>query len=226
MSQAKSEKHGDKAIVAGAAAAALGHKAPKNLLGYEKVYHGTGDESAASIKKTGLKKSKSGTGIAANDVAAGRATHAEVKGKVYTTRQRALADNHQPGIANFKMGKTLTARVPYRAKKRLATDHVIKRIAEGTDPYTKGNHAQQVGAKMGMKHLRIYKHSIGTRFIEGADGYKGRAQFANKGNIRRYLAQAGGKARFAKGVVQAAGSAGAGLYAAAQALKARKEAKS
>lgn len=226
MSKQNAEKEGRKSALAGAASAVLANKAPKNLLGYEKVYHGTSSEASKSIKKTGLKKSKSGSGVAANDVALGRATHDEVKGKVYTTRQKALADNHQPGLGSFKMGNTLTARTPYRAKHRLAKDHVIERMANGTDHYTKGNAAQQMGAKIGQKHLRIYKHSIGTRFIEGAEGYKGRRQFATKGNMRRYLSQAGGKARFAKGVAQAAGSAATGMYAIAKGLKARKEAKS
>ena len=78
---------------------------------------------------------------------------------------------------------------------------------------------------MGKKHLRIYKHGISSRFIEGGKNYGGRKQFATKGNMRRYLAQAGGKARFAKGIAQAAGAAGSGLYAVAHAIKARKEAK-
>lgn len=43
--------------------------------------------------------------------------------------------------------------------------------------------------------------------------------------MRRYLSQAGGKARFAKGVAQAAGSAGLAMYSVAKAIKARKEAK-
>ena len=225
MSKETVDKEKRKAGLAGAASAVLASKAPKNVLGYEKVYHGTSHEAAKSILKTGLKKSKSGSGVAANDVALGRATHDEVKGKVYTTRQKALADNHQPGIHTVKIGRTLTARVPYRAKKRLAKDHVISRIADGTDNLTKGNPAQKYGAKLGQRHLRIYKHSIGTRFIEGGKDYAGRKQFATKGNMRRYLSQAGGKARFAKGIAQAAGAAGSGLYAVAHAIKARKEAK-
>lgn len=225
MSRKSAEKEGNKAALAGAASAALAYKAPKNLLGYEKVYHGTSSSAADSIKQTGLKKSKSGSGVAANDVAAGRASASEVKGKVYTTRNKALADNHQPGLAGLKMGKTLKARVPYRAKSRLAKDVVMHRMADGTDEYTKGQAAQKLGAKMSIKHLRIYKHSIPSRFIEGGKGYAGRKQFATKSNMRRYFAQAGGKARFAKGVAQAAGSVGAGMYAIAKNIQARKELK-
>lgn len=225
MSRENAEKEGRKSALAGAASAVLASKAPKNILGYEKVYHGTSKDAARSILKSGLKRSKSGTGVAANDVGLGRATKAEVTGKVYTTRQKALADNHQPGFGAYKIGHTVTARVPYRGKKRLAKDVVIERMAAGTDEYTKGNHFQQRGAQAAREHLRIYRHSIGSRFIEGSHNYKGRHQFATMGNMRRYLAQAGGKARFAKGVAQAAGSIGAGLYSAAHAIKARKESK-
>lgn len=223
MSKQNAEKDGRKSALAGAASAVLAHKAPKNVLGYEKVYHGTNHNAAAAIKKTGLKKSKSGSGVAAVDVNLGRATHAEVKGKVYTTRQKAVADFHQPKMGNYSTGQTLTARVPYRSNKRLAKDVVIERIAAGTDPVTKTNHAQQALARGAKEHLRIYRHSISPRFIEGGHKYGGRRQFATVGNMRRYLSQAGGKARFAKGLAQAAGSAGAGMYAVAKALKAHRE---
>lgn len=226
MSKQNADKEKKKSALAGAASAVLASKAPQNVLGYEKVHHGTSHKAAGEIKKTGLKKSKSGSGIAANDVALGRAKASDVKGKVYTTKQRATADLHQPAMFGHRTGQTLTARVPYRAKSRLAKDHVIENIANGTDNMTRGNKHQQFAAKVAKKHLRIYKHGISSRFIEGGKDYGGRKQFATKGNMRRYLSQAGGKARFAKGVAQAAGAVGSGLYAAAHAIKARKEAKS
>lgn len=218
-------KDKDKATLAGAASAVLASRAPKNLLGYEKVHHGTSTSASQSIKKTGLKKSYSGSGVAANDVAMGRATHDQVKGKVYTSTMASVADAHRPGLGEFKMGNRLTARVPYRAKKRLAEDHVFKNMVEGKDSYSNYNRAQRAMAKPQLKSLRIYKHSIPSRFIEGSHDYAGRKQFASKGNLRRYLSQAGGKARFTKGVAEAAGAGAAGLYAAAKAIKAHKDAK-
>lgn len=219
-------KDKDKAVLAGAASAVLATRAPKNILGYEKVHHGTNTPAAESIKKTGLRKSYSGSGVAANDVALGRATHHDVKGKVYTSTMASVADVHRPGLGDMKMGKRLTARVPYRAKKRLAEDHVFKNMVEGKDSHTNYTPAQRAALKPQLKSLRIYKHSIPSRFIEGGHDYKGRGQFVHKGNLRRYLSQAGGKARFAKGVAQAAGAGASGLYAAAKAIKARREAKS
>jgi hypothetical protein len=209
-------KDSDKAVAGGAAAVVLGHKAPKNILGYEKVHHGTSTEAAASIRKTGLQKSKSGTGVSANDAAIGRAKIEELKGKVYTAKIKATADAHQPGFLGHKMGDTVTARVPYRAPHRLAKDKVFSDLVD----QAKG--AEKTSGKHQLKNLRIYKHSIHQRFIEGPE-YKGTKQFATKGNIRRYLGQAGGKARFAKGVAQAVGAGASGLYAAAHALKAAKE---
>lgn len=225
MSKENADKEKRKAGLAGAASAVLASKAPQNVLGYDKVYHGTSHKAAASIKRSGLKKSYSGSGIAANDVALGRAKPSDVKGKVYTTKQRATADLHQPSFFGHRSGQTVTARVPYRSKKRLSNDHVLESVAKGTDNLTRNNKMQQFAAKSGLKHLRIYKHGISSRFIEGGKNYGGRKQFATKGNMRRYLTQAGGKARFAKGIAQAAGAAGSGLYAVAHAIKARKEAK-
>lgn len=222
MSNKNAEKEGRKSALAGAASAVLASKAPKNVLGYEKVYHGTNSPAAQSIKKHGLQKSKAGSGVAAGDVAAGHLHPKDAKGKVFTTKNKFLADAHQPKMGNMNFGTTLKARVPYRAKHRLAEDTVMKNTAAGkVATEIKG---AQSAAKAHLKDLRIYKHGISSRFIEGGHKYGGRKQFATKGNIRRYFAQAGGKARFAKGVAQAAGAAGAGMYSVAKAIKARKEA--
>lgn len=205
-----------KALAGAASAAVLGAKAPKNVLGYEKVHHGTRTLAASeSIKRTGLKKSLSGTGIGREDVSLGAAKASEIKGKVFTTKQKILADAHRQDMFGRKPGATITAKVPYRAKSRLAEDAVLKRNAEAHTG------AMGKGLKKQVDNLRIYKHSIHQRFIKGPE-YKGTKQFATKGNIRRYLGQAGGKARFAKGVAQAVGAGASGLYAAAHALKAAK----
>ena len=212
-----------KSALAGAASAVLAAKAPKNLLGYEKVYHGTGTEAAKSILQTGLRKSKAGSGVGGVDAAYGRVSQKDLKGKVFTSRAKVTADNHQPKVGGFGVGRTVKARVPYRSKSRLAKDHVFENMANGTDKHIKYNDIERHLLKHEVKNLRIYRHSIHTRFIEGSKDYAGRRQFATKGNLRRYLAQAGGKARFAKGVAQAAASGASGMYAIAKGLKARKE---
>lgn len=224
MSKQNAEKEGRKSALAGAASAVLASKAPKNVLGYEKVYHGTQSLSAAkSIRETGIRKSKAGTGVAASDIAHGHLKPKDVKGKVFTTKNKFLADAHRPGNPGMKMGDTVKARVPYRSKARLAEDTALKDTAAGkVGQEIKG---AQAAAKAHLKDLRIYKHSVKPRFVEGGSKYGGRRQFATKGNVRRYLAQAGGKARFAKGVAQAAGAVGAGMYSVAKGIQARKEAK-
>lgn len=223
MSNKNAEKEGRKSALAGAASAVLASKAPKNVLGYEKVYHGTPSNAGAkSIRETGIRKSRAGTGVAANDIAAGHLHQKDVKGKVYTTRNKFLADAHRPAIGSMRLGETVKARMPYRAKHRLAEDTAMKNTAAGK--VAQEIPGAQAAAKAHLKNLRIYKSSVKPRFVEGGSKYGGRKQFATKGNIRRYLAQAGGKARFAKGVAQAAGAAGAGMYSVAKAIKARKEA--
>lgn len=212
-----------KSALAGAASAVLGARAPKNLLGYEKVYHGTNSGAAQSILNSGLKKSKAGSGVAGADVAAGRVAPSAVKGKVFTSRMKITATNHQPKLAGMPFGRNIKARVPYRSKSRLGKDEVFENMVSGKDKHVNYSKMQRRFANVELKNLRIYRHSIPTRFIEGSKDYAGRRQFASSGNMRRYLSQAGGKARFAKGVAQAAGSAGLGMYSIAKALKARKE---
>lgn len=225
MSKESAKKESNKAALSGAASAVLAHRAPKNLLGYEKVHHGTSTEAASSIRKTGLRRSLGGTGVGANDAAEGRVSHKDLKGKVFTSRLHETAENHQPNFGGLKMGETLTARVPYRTKKRLGRDVVFDKMINGTDKYTNYGLGRRTMARLERSNLRIYKHSIPSRFIEGGKGHAGVKQFASKGNLRRYLSSGSGKLRFAKGVAQAAGSAGAGMYAIAKGLKARKEAK-
>lgn len=216
-------KDKDKAVVGGAASAALGYHSTSHVLGYDKVYHGTSSAAAKNIKKTGLKKSFAGTGVAKNDADLGRATHQEVKGKVYTSKNKMTAQNHRPGLGGMKLGETLTARVPHRGKHRLAEDVVFKRMVDGTDKHTNYSPTQRRLARGEMNKLRIYKHSIPSRFIEGSHDHAGIKQFASKGHLRRYLSTTGGKARFAKGVAMAAGSGASAIYSMAHAIKARKE---
>ena len=224
MSKESAKSEGRKSALAGAASAVLASKSSKNILGYEKVYHGTPSMAAAkSIRATGIRKSKAGSGVAASDIKAGHVHANDVKGKVYTTRNKLLADAHRPDMGGVRLGETLKARVPYRAKHRLAKDTVFENMAAGKlEHEMKGSTAS---GKAHLKNLRIYKHSVKPRFIAGGDHDGGRRQFATKGNMRRYLSQAGGKARFAKGVAQAAGAVGGGMYAVAKAIQARKEAK-
>lgn len=218
------DKEKRKVGLAGAASAVLAHRSSKNLLGYEKVYHGTSTQSGAdSIRRTGIRKSRAGTGIAANDIAAGHLKPKDVKGKVFTSRNKSLADNHRPLVGTLRMGDTVKARMPYRAKHRLAEDTALKDIASGK--VGKEIPGAQAGAARHLKDLRVYKHDVKSRFIEGGKNYGGRKQFATKGNMHRYLSQAGGKARFAKGVAQAVSAGAAGMYAVAKGLKARKESK-
>jgi len=222
MSKESAKNEGRKSALAGAASAVLASKSSKNILGYEKVHHGTQTLSAAqSIREKGILKRHSGSGIAKDDIALGHLSPKEAKGKVYTSTSKHLADAHRPKMGAMHMGDRVTARMPYRAKHRLGEDTVFANAAKGKI----GDPSDVAPAKRALKTLRIYKHDVKPRFIVGGAHDGGRRQFATKGNMRRYLSQAGGKARFAKGVAQAAGAVGGGMYAVAKAIQARKEAK-
>ena len=173
--------------------------ATKNLLGYENVHHGTDTaHKVDSIKSKGLKKSFSGTGTSSVDVNLGRANMNEVKGKVYTSTSHDYAKHYTDPLGIRKdSSKVVKMKVPYRDKSRLARDIVVERLAK----------EQGVNNFAATHHLRIYKHSIPTRFIEGSKDYKGVKQFASSGNMRRYLSTTSGKLRMAKGIAQLAGSA-------------------
>lgn len=192
----------DAQIGSAGAGVLVGVHAPRNLLGYESVHHGTPySESIASIKKHGLRKSYAGSMAAGNDVKAGKASLKEVKGRVFTTKNKQYAKHYTHAISILQdPSKVLSMKVPYRHPGTLPRDVVVDRLAA-----EKGYSPNQIN------HIRVYKHSIRPRFIEGSDGYKGVKQFATAGNLRRYLSRPGGKLRMAKGIAQAA-TAGALMY--------------
>ena len=218
---ASEKKEGKPGVGAQIGVGALGaytlSKAPKNILGYERVHHGTPYKGAIEgIKKHGLKKSFSGTSAAGADVHKGRATLDEVKGKVYTATNKNYAKAYTDpfGLGLTDSSQVASMKVPYRPKGRMAKDVVLDRLV-GKNLFNK--------AVVKLHGIRVYKHSIPTRFIENSDGYKGVKQFATAGNMRRYLSQPGGKLRFAKGLAQIAG--GAALLAQVKKIQDKKSSK-
>lgn len=203
---------GFKATALGLTGVGVASMAPKNILGYETVYHGVPhDDIIKSIKKNGLLKRYAGSSSGAADVRAGHATPDQLKGRVFTTKNKAYAHNYTHAHSFMRdPDRIAEMKVPYRHKGRLHVDHVMAGLAsgkihmEGTD--------LDVAKKL-LEGTNVYKHSIPTRFIKGSDNYKGISQFAHLGNMKRYLSQPGGKARMAKGVAQLVG-AGALAYAA------------
>ena len=192
---------------------AMAYSAPKNVLGYHKVYHGT-PRGHVAIKDQGLRKSMAGTGAGGVDVNVGHANPSDIKGKVFTTTNPEYAKRYTNRISALQnMDDVIKMRVPYRHKGRMARDTVVDRIINREIDGVTDDHVKQF--KQARKVTRVYKHSIPARFIEGSDKYKGVKQFLNKGHIRRYLAQPGGKARMALGVGQLLG-AGALAYGAAK----------
>lgn len=230
QAEEKKKKNRHEGLTAGGAILASSG-AQQRLMGYETVHHGTPKhENVMSIKKHGIKKSHAGTGAGAADMAVGHVDRDNLKGRVFTTTNKTYASHYTKG--NLFEGpdtrKVVTAHVPYRAKSRLHTDKIMHEAANGVGVGENMGQAERANAKRLLKQTRVYKHGIKTRFIEGGKDYAGKKQFLNAGHMRRYLSQAGGKARFATGVAQSAVSAGLGaltLRNAAKTLKEKKDAK-
>lgn len=225
----KTKNRHEALTAAGAIVATSG--AQQRLMGYETVHHGTPKhENAMAIKKHGLKKSHAGTGAGAIDMAVGHVDKDNLKGRVFTTTNKAYAGHYTKGnvFASPDERKVVTAHMPYRAKSRLHTDKIMHEAANGIGVGKNMGKAEQANAKRLLEQTRVYRHGIKTRFIEGGKDYAGKKQFLNAGHMRRYLSQAGGKARLATGVAQTAASAGLGaltLRNAAKTIKEKRDAK-
>lgn len=231
QAEEKKKKERHEGLTAGGAILASSG-AQQRLMGYETVHHGTSkNDNVASIKKDGLKKSLSGTGAGAGDVSAGHVKAENLKGRVFATTNKSYAQHYTKKdlLSSESPDRIVTAHVPYRAKSRLSKDMIMDDIAHGRGKVGAGvGKVQRMTAKLLQGQSRIYNHSIKSRFIEGGKDYAGKKQFLNAGHMRRYLSQAGGKARFATGVAQSAVSAGLGaltLRNAAKTLKEKKDAK-
>lgn len=208
-SKKRGEMVGDKPSLIPAAllgSAPLVYHAPKNILGYHKVFHGT-PIGHDSIKAKGLRKGLAGTGSGGVDIKAGSTDAANIRGKVFTTTDPKYALGYTNKYASMKtMDDVIKMRVPYRHKGRMARDVVVDKIINREiGPVDEYNIERFIKHR---KNTHVYKHSIPARFIEGSSTYKGISQFANKGHIRRYLAQPGGKARMALGIGQLLGAGG------------------
>lgn len=221
----KSSKEDEAAHVKATAAAALSahnaSKAPSRILGYHTVHHGTASNANANnIREKGLKKSKGGMGVSANDDAhrtAGTSGHvARSKGNVYFTKNREQAYHYTKNGFGFGNGKgVITARISddhYHNKSK--SDSLTKKLRRDAGVHSLERTHKAAAAKSSK--------SISPSQIEGSSKYKGRKQFATAKNMKKYLGTGHGKIRFAAGVGNAAVSAASGVYAARKGVEALK----
>ena len=202
-------------ILAGGAAAGLGGVAiansKKHILGYSTVYHGTNSAAAKeNILQKGIRKSFAGTNVAANDMRAGAVAKEHIDGRIFTTTIKPYAERYTAeGFLNMpNKNNIVKAHVPYRGANRLPKDQIFVDMADDVNK----SPIDRLLATATQKLTKVYKHSIPSRFIEGSENYKGKAQFANINNLKRYLNQEGGKLRFGKGLATAALGIGAVGY--------------
>lgn len=190
----------DAAIVGVAA-----HQAPRRLLGYHVVRHGTTKENAKKIKSEGLQTRRAGSG--AGDVKglsdAKRAeTKRMTKGRVYFSKNPIMSNAYasMTGHGDFKKvkkremftggkGKTVKARITDRQYRNAKAD-----IEYGHDN-PKWNAASS-------------NKSIPSRQIVGGKGSKGIMSTVNKNTLKGYIKSNPG--RFGRGVALAGAGAAAG----------------
>lgn len=186
------------------------HQAPRRLLGYHVVRHGTTKDSAKQIKKTGLRTQYGGTGRGASG-----STHVtpderrvmteNSRGKVYFTKgpvhanAYAFTTGHKtPDKANF--GEALRGLATGRPGK------VVK--ARITDrQYRTAKKDAEYGSQFSKRDAAHSNHSIPSRQIIGGAGSKGIRSVINKNTLKSYIKKNPG--RFLRG----AALAGAGVTA-------------
>lgn len=186
------------AAIYGAGSAALAKAAPSRLLGYHNVYHGTSKENAAKIKRDGkLKASMGGGGNGASQSMGNKnefmsdTFKERSKGKVHFTKTEGIAKffadftGTDGGANKGGKGEVLKAKMPH-------------------SQYTKAKVDKDVAGPGGNEGIKKRIASTTTKDVKVGKGYN----FATKRNMNRYLKAKGGKARFARGVASALGSAG------------------
>ena len=196
-----------------AGAASAGIKARKDrVLGYKSVYHGTSDSIAKDIRKKGLKASKGGSSSGAStkdDAALGTDKNVKrSKGKTYITTRKDVASNYASIANTGRVGSpskgVVKANIPHRKYQTRHVDSLSKSNVEAVH----GPHSRR-----GHKAFGSMGKSIPPSQIEGSSKYKGTKQYATKKNMKSYLGNKSGRARFAKGVGSYAAKGGLGALA-------------
>lgn len=206
------------------AGAHLLSKVPQRLLGYHKIYHGTTNENAVSIRKNGFDPSKGGTGAS---VLSGHYQE-QSKGKIHVTKTKPAArlyaggfekkwqaakdlqessSDPKPSLSKTLLksmkdsytgkGSVVKARVPHSTWSKMKVDEDSSRGAP------KNSFIQErMKERAATTHRKIDKKFIVGKGSGSIGGY------ATKKNIKRYLSTGSGRMRALGGVGQlAAGSA-------------------
>lgn len=200
------EKKAQSDTIEGIGQTALGAKilshAPKRLLGYHTVYHGTSKETANTIRKEGLDPSKGGTGAAK-----AHQSFADVsKGKVHVTKSPLYARAYSSGVARNAFEKVTGSGKGGSVFKDVGKGSVLK--ARISDEKWKG-FAHDIDGGPTKRFAATTTSRIDSSSIVGGAGNMGRREFLNKPHLSKYYGTASGKNRALRGV--ALGLTGASL---------------
>ena len=195
-------------------------KVPQRLLGYHKVYHGTTNKNAHSIRSKGFDPSKGGTGASKiNSSYLGQSA-----GKVHVTKTK-LSAHMYAGDLGGKI-KAEKARNPINPNKRATLIDALKDSYTGKGSVVKARVPHSTWGRMKVdedssagapdhafiqermkERAATYDRKIDKKFVIGKGG-GGMSMYATKKNLRRYLSTKSGRMRALGGVGQlAAGSA-------------------
>ena len=177
-------------------------KAPGQLLGYHDVYHGTQSNSKVdSIRDKGLKKSKGGTGVSIIDdktINGGTSNHAHnAKGHVFFSKSRDQANHYTQTIFGPDPKNVAHAIIPH-------SHYADRSIA---DPLSKALSPKYTPDVMAKHMAARSDKSISPAQIKGSSKYKGVKQYATGKNMKKYLSNKSGVARFGLGLANAAAGA-------------------
>lgn len=202
------------------AGAHLLSKVPQRLLGYHKVYHGTTNTNADSIRKNGFDPSKGGTG--ASKISSSYADQS--KGKVHLTKTK-LSARMYAGDLGGKIDAE-KARNPVSPNKRRTLINALKDSYTGKGSVVKARVPHSTWSRMKVdpdssagapdhafiqermkERAATYDRKIDKKFVMGKGG-GGMSMYATKNNLRRYLSTKSGRMRALGGAGQlVAGSA-------------------
>jgi hypothetical protein len=197
---AERSKKGRAAEIAAGGALAY-HAAPK-VLGYHRVYHGNSNAAAVTnIKKQGLRKNYSGTGVSMADSAlnAGGSSshHIHAQGKVFLTKNKPYALTYTKDIfSGTDARKIVSGKISHKQYSNAKKDPLVQTLS---------------GGAISKRNAFTVERSIPATKIKGSKHYRGARQYARLKNLKEYVGVKGGKRRLANGIGM--GLAGAALAA-------------
>lgn len=213
------DKVNKKAVVAGGLLVHMnaGKVAPR-VIGYHKLYHGTGAHNVESIKKNGLDPKYGGKTGGAADLHGAENFKRNSSGKVHVTPHKGAARV----MANFVDIKKANPEGGNMDAMKGAMKNSMKGKGHVFQVHMSEGQYRRTQADPDMGGARTYHQKIRKEQLQG--GFKGMASVVNKGTLKRHFTTERGLKRVAHGLGNA-GAAALGakmLYDQAKKLKSKK----